>query len=73
MTTARVIPGHRAINQTHGGPRGMDRGWWTQERDGKLLYIIERYGDREKAARVLGVRLRVINSRLYALGKDRPL
>jgi hypothetical protein len=29
--------------------------WWTPERDAKLRYVMEHYGDLEKAVRVLGL------------------
>lgn len=35
--------------------RGKDRDFWTVERDAKLVYVMEKYGDIYKAARVLGV------------------
>lgn len=31
------------------------RSWWTPERDAKMLFVMEVYGDLTKAARVLGI------------------
>lgn len=60
--------------------RGGRRDFWTVERDAKLVYVMEKYGDIHKASRVLGVAVHHIVSRCatlkrtgqYYLPKDHP-
>lgn len=48
------------IAYTHYSPKAKARpygsGWWSKARNEKLLYVMEKYNDVAKAARVLGCR-----------------
>ena len=49
--TLRIRAG-KSRGQLFGVP--SHNAWWTPERDAKLRYVMETYGDPDKAARVLG-------------------
>lgn len=70
MTAARLIPGRNLTKRSHSKYRGGYLSWWTPERDAKLRYVMERYNDREKAARVLGVPTQAVNLRLNILRRE---
>lgn len=48
--------------------RGRKAGFWTPERNAKLCYVMQKYNDLAKAARVLGVSERLCYRQwVYAL------
>jgi hypothetical protein len=59
MGSYLIGQGHRGY-QTSGyrRPKDANQWWWTPERDAKLRYVMEKYNDPAKAARVLGIGIR---------------
>lgn len=72
MSQFLVGQGHRGYqSQFHRRPKDAHSWWWTPERDAKLRYVMEKYDDFEKAARVLGIGTRSARWRWNSI-KDQP-